>query len=121
MKTNIDDKCNWRSCIAYLFIFIIPISLVIYCLCINNEDCFCEFDCKLGGDGCYPTCCRCPTFKNVENCLCCFDINHYCPNCRKLIGTRNAWVDICPSCCCSCENQNVLNLNDINNNNNINN
>ena len=54
MKTNIDDKCNWRSCISYLFIFTIPISLVIYCLCINNEDCFCEFDCKLGGDGCYP-------------------------------------------------------------------
>ena len=84
---------------------------------------------KSSSDGCccFPACCRCPGRDNLDNCSCCYDVDHYCPYCGKLIGTRNAWADICPPCCCcccGCENKNILNLNEINNNNinnNINN
>ena len=126
MKTNIEDKCNCGSCLVYFFIFLIPITIFIYFFFINNTGCECKFECRLTdrGCGCFPTCCRCPERDNMDNCHCCCDVDHYCPYCRKLIGTRNAWADICPPCCCCCccsEKVNILNLNEINNNNNINN
>ena len=111
MRTNLNNSCNCGSCLVYCFILVFPITLIFYMLCINITDCECVFECRTTSDGCgcFPTCCRCPERDNLDKCQCCCDVEHYCPYCGKLIGTRNAWGDICPPCCCccSCENKNI--------------
>ena len=123
MKTNIDERCNCVSFLFYLLLFIIPPLIFIYAILIDITGCYCELECRACQDCCcfYPSCCRCPQREHLD-CRCCCDVNHYCPYCGKLIGTRNACDAICPPCCCcGCENQNVVILNDINNNANIDN
>ena len=125
MKTSTENKCNCGSCLIYVLIYAIPITLFFYFFCINNSECECKFECRDASDSdgrccCIPTCCRCYGRDNTDDCNCCCDVEHYCPFCGKLIGTRNAWSDICPPCCCCCcccpSNKNILNLNEINNN-----
>jgi hypothetical protein len=104
--TVIDDKCNCCSFISYMIMIIIFPIFYLYLLCVNIEECRCELGCEAGNDGCccVPTCCKCPSRNNLDGCLCCCDVNHYCPSCRNLIGTRDACLDVCPPycyCCCN--------------------
>lgn len=48
---------------------------------------------------CYPSGrkgCNCSCFGEDCNCKCCYDVNHYCSNCGKLIGTRISEDELCP-------------------------
>ena len=100
--TIIDDKCNCCSFISYMIMIIIFPIMYFYLLCINIEECRCEFGCEPSNDGCccFPTCCKCPSRHNLDRCLCCYDVSHYCPNCGNLIGIRDSCLDVCPPCCC---------------------
>jgi len=104
ISTNTEEKCNFFSCIFYFIILIFPVFFVFYELCIDIEDCYCEFECRPSNDGCccFPYCCRCPNRPTFKDCLCCCDVEHYCSHCGKLIGTRNACIEICPRCCRCC-------------------
>ena len=108
ISTTIDSSCNCLSCIAYMFIFVIPFLLIIYQLCINIEYCECKFGCEAANNAfcCYPTCCICPERKNLDKCQCCCDLEHICPHCGQSIGNRNACNEICPPCCCCCSKKN---------------
>ena len=91
--SKIEESFNCCTCLTYFFIIIlIPILLILaaYSGCnnvnCNNGSCNCDCDCC--------SCHRC-------NCKCCFDVNHYCSNCGKLLGTRDSCHELCP-CCSRC-------------------
>lgn len=85
--TKIEESFNCCTCFVYIFIIIlIPILILLaaYSGC-NNVNCNngCNCDC---------TCCYCGSC----HCNCCIDINHYCSNCGKKIGTRDTCLELCP-------------------------
>ena len=102
VSTIIEDKCNCCSFFCYMIMMIIFPVFLIYIMCVNIEDCYCKFGCAYSDKGCFPTCCVCPNRSNLDGCLCCCDVSHYCPSCGNFIGLRNSVSDICPPCCCSC-------------------
>ena len=85
--TKIEESFNCCTCFCYFFIILlIPILLILsaYSGCHNvncNNGCTC--DC---------TCCVC----GACACKCCIDVNHYCANCGKLLGTRDSCTELCP-------------------------
>ena len=99
--TEVEDECNFVSLFIYMLMFIIFPLFVIWTFCFDFEECICEFGCKESREGCccIPTCCVCPSRGTLDDCKCCFNVNHYCSNCGKFIGTRNACSSICPPCC----------------------
>ena len=103
ISTIINDKCSCSSCFFYSVMIIIFPIFIIYIMCINIEDCICEFGCSFSANGCcFPTCCRCISRDNLDGCLCCCDVDHYCPGCGNFIGKRDACLYICPSSCWCC-------------------
>ena len=95
--TKIEESFNCCTCFCYFFIILlIPILLILaaYSGCHNvhcNNGCTC--DCE---------CCACATCAGCA-CKCCTDVNHYCSNCGKLLGTRDSCQELCPcfsSCMC---------------------
>ena len=92
--TKIEESFNFCTCFCYFFIILlIPILLILaaYSGCHNvhcNNGCTC--DCE---------CCACAACA----CKCCIDVNHYCTNCGKLLGTRDSCTELCPcfsNCIC---------------------
>ena len=92
--TKIEESFNFCTCFCYFFIILlIPILLILaaYSGCHNvhcNNECTC--DCE---------CCACAACA----CKCCIDVNHYCTNCGKLLGTRDSCTELCPcfsNCLC---------------------
>ena len=92
--TKIEESFNCCTCFVYFFIILlIPILLILaaYSGCHNvhcDHGCVCDCDC---------CCCR----STGCECKCCIDVNHYCSNCGKLLGTRDSCQELCPcfSCC----------------------
>lgn len=85
--TRIEERFNCCSCICCL-LNIILIPLLICSALTSSGDCNCNCDCNCGCEKC--------------NGKCCCDINHYCPICGKMIGTRDSLKEICPilkRCC----------------------
>ena len=104
VPTNIATKCNCCSFLIFALMMIIFPIFVIYVVCIDIEYCKCGFECACAvsseGVPCpYPKCCSCPDRHSA--CDCC-DVEHYCSNCGKLIGTRDSCKEICPPCCRCC-------------------
>ena len=98
--TNVEEECNCLSFLIYMIMFIIFPIFLIYVTCIDIEECICQWGCGMTDNGiCFPTCCRCPDRGTFDKCSCCCNVTHYCSNCGKLIGTRDAYSHICPSCC----------------------
>ena len=92
--TKIEESFNCCTCFCYAFIILlIPILLILAAYsgchnvhCNNGCDCSCE-------------CCACAAC----GCKCCIDVNHYCTNCGKLLGTRDSCTELCPcfsNCIC---------------------
>ena len=92
--TLIEESFNCFTCFLYIFvIMLIPILLIMaaYSGC-HNVRCDRGCDCDCNGVFCVGLC----------DCKCCFDTNHYCPLCGKLIGTRSSCAELCPcftDCC----------------------
>lgn len=109
VRTTIEEEFNCISCIIYSLSFIFPPLFLYFMVCTNIEVCKCQFSCEktschicYSKCGCfyYLSCCSCP--QSDDNGQCCFcDIEHYCPNCGKLIGRRDSF-HICPPCCNCC-------------------
>jgi hypothetical protein len=98
--TKIEESFNCCTCFCYSFIILlIPILLIIaaYAGCSNvhcHHGCACDCDCN---------CCRCNDGDCRCDCKCCIDVNHYCSNCGKLLGTRDSCQELCPcfsNCLC---------------------
>ena len=103
VSTNIQSQCNCCSFLIFALMMIIFPVFMTYVMCIDIEDCRCEFGCGVSTNGCcYPKCCSCPDRRTVADCNCCCDVEHYCSNCGKLIGTRDSLKEICPPCCRCC-------------------
>ena len=87
--TKIEESFNCCTCFCYFFIILlIPILLILaaYSGCHNvhcDQGCVCDCDC---------CCCR----STGCDCKCCIDVNHYCSNCGKLLGTRDSCQELCP-------------------------
>ena len=85
INTKTEETFNCFTCGCYSFdILLIPIILLLLGAAGGGEckDCSCSCDCACCGERC--------------NCKCCFDVNHYCMNCGKLIGTRDSLIELCP-------------------------
>ena len=85
-----EDQFNCFSFFVFMLMIIIFPIFFIYNICIDINDCYCSFGCDSNSNGCcYLYCCRCER-RGTINCLCCCDVFHFCPNCRKLIGFHNS-------------------------------
>lgn len=85
IMSKLEKSFNCFSCCLCCFqIAITPCLLLCLAASASGGDCKCS-DCDC-------SCCR------SEKCngKCCYDINHYCPNCGKMIGTRDAVKVVCP-------------------------
>ena len=89
--TRIDESFSCSTFFMYIFILLLalpPILLCIYILTERDDDrndnkcCFICYSCSI----CY------------TDCKCCIDVDHYCSNCGKKIGSRNSFTELCPCC-----------------------
>ena len=90
--TKIEESFNCCTCLTYFFIIIlIPILIILAAYSggsnVRCDGGSCNCDCNCSCSRCY--------------CKCCFDVNHYCSNCGKLLGTRDSCHELCP-CCSAC-------------------
>ena len=93
--TRIEESFNLLACCccAYKAIFV-PIIFICIASCGGVE-------CKCNRDECCE--CNCWLCKECRR-KCCHDVNHYCPNCGKMIGTWDSLKDTCRCLdnCCFC-------------------
>ena len=84
--SRIEESFNFLACCCCAFKAItIPIAYI------------CIASCGGGGEDCKKICeCNCWICEECRR-KCCWDVNHYCPNCGKMIGTWDSLKDTCPN------------------------
>ena len=89
--TRIEESFSCSTFFMYILIFLL-IVVPIFIIC-SMDDRNHNYD---------DNCCRCYSCPVCfTDCKCCIDVDHYCSNCGKKIGSKNTFAELCPCCQCN--------------------
>ena len=90
--TRIEESFSCSTFFMYILIILLVLAPIIFCLSIVEDRNRAHYD----DDYCCYRRYSCPVC--FTDCKCCIDVDHYCSNCGKKIGSRNSFAELCPCC-----------------------